>query len=149
MRLQVGRKTEINSSPADVFRFIAVDHERNHPRWDKYALELRQIDPGPVQVGTRFAYKRRRLGQFHDLQITVSEMVPPKNFTFQVTGTPWTGTISYTVDARAELASTLEYFASVETAGPQWLGPLFMPIVKREISVSQRRIKELVESETR
>lgn len=36
---------------ADVFRFCAREHVRNHPRWDP-DIELEQISPGPVRVGT-------------------------------------------------------------------------------------------------
>ena len=36
---------------ADVFRFTAIDHVRNHPRWDT-DVELEQITSGPIRVGT-------------------------------------------------------------------------------------------------
>jgi hypothetical protein len=44
MEIQV--KELIDRPPAEVFRFIAVDHVRNHPRWDpKMAIE--QLTEGP------------------------------------------------------------------------------------------------------
>jgi hypothetical protein len=41
----------IDRSPAEVFRFIATEHVRNHPRWDP-KMELQQLSDGPIGVGT-------------------------------------------------------------------------------------------------
>jgi hypothetical protein len=35
----------------DVWRFVAVEHVRNHPRWDP-DMELEQVTEGPIGVGT-------------------------------------------------------------------------------------------------
>jgi hypothetical protein len=37
----------IDRPPAEVFRFVAVDHVRNHPRWDPQ-MELEQLTEGPA-----------------------------------------------------------------------------------------------------
>jgi hypothetical protein len=37
--------------PVEVFRFCAVDHVRNHPRWDP-DMQLEQLSEGPIGVGT-------------------------------------------------------------------------------------------------
>ena len=36
---------------ADVFRFYALEHVRNHPRWDPN-MQLKQVTDGPIGVGT-------------------------------------------------------------------------------------------------
>lgn len=41
----------IERPPADVFRFVAVDHVHNHPRWDPN-MSLEQVTPGPIDIGT-------------------------------------------------------------------------------------------------
>jgi len=41
----------INRPVADLFRFFAHDHVRNHPRWDPY-IQLEQVSSGPMGVGT-------------------------------------------------------------------------------------------------
>ena len=41
----------IDRSPAEVFRFYAVEHVQNHPRWDP-DMHLEQVSPGPIGVGT-------------------------------------------------------------------------------------------------
>lgn len=54
MKVEVQRLTEIAKPAADLYRFIATEHGRNHARRDSGAIEIRQLDPGPVAVGTRF-----------------------------------------------------------------------------------------------
>jgi uncharacterized protein YndB with AHSA1/START domain len=49
MKLQMTQRIE--RPPADVFRFIATDHVRNHPRWDT-KMNLEQLTDGPMGVGT-------------------------------------------------------------------------------------------------
>ena len=49
MILEVSKR--IGRPLAEVFRFVAIDHVRNHPRWDPL-MELEQVSPGPIGVGT-------------------------------------------------------------------------------------------------
>lgn len=46
---------------ADVFRFFAVEHVRNHPRWDS-DIQLEQISAGPIGVGTMIRRRNTRSG---------------------------------------------------------------------------------------
>lgn len=49
MKLSVS--TVIDRPPAVVWDFFAVNHVRNHPRWDP-KMKLRQLTEGPIGVGT-------------------------------------------------------------------------------------------------
>jgi hypothetical protein len=51
MSVKVQLSQDINRPVADVFRFFAHEHVRNHPRWDPY-IQLEQISEGPMGVGT-------------------------------------------------------------------------------------------------
>jgi len=44
--------TEVDRPIADVWRFYAVEHVRNHPRWDP-DIHLEQLSNGPIGLGTR------------------------------------------------------------------------------------------------
>jgi hypothetical protein len=46
---------------SEVFRFHAVDHVRNHPRWDRY-MQLEQTSDGPMGVGTTIKRINSRSG---------------------------------------------------------------------------------------
>jgi len=50
----------VDRPPAVVWQFLAVDHVRNHPRWDP-RMELRQETEGPIGVGTRIHRRHTRL----------------------------------------------------------------------------------------
>ena len=51
MSVRVQLSQVINRPVADVFRFFAHEHVRNHPRWDPY-MQLEQVSDGPIGVGT-------------------------------------------------------------------------------------------------
>jgi hypothetical protein len=51
MTVKVQVSQVIDRPLAEVFQFYAHDHVRNHPRWDP-DMELEQISPGPIGVGT-------------------------------------------------------------------------------------------------
>jgi hypothetical protein len=51
MSVRVQLSQVINRPVADVFRFFAHEHVRNHPRWDPY-IQLDQVTDGPIGVGT-------------------------------------------------------------------------------------------------
>jgi hypothetical protein len=60
MRLE--RSEFIDRPPADVFRFVAVDHVQNHPRWDP-KMELEQVTEGPINVGTVIRRRHTHYGE--------------------------------------------------------------------------------------
>ena len=51
MSVKIQLSQVINRPVADVFRFFAHEHVRNHPRWDPY-IQLEQVSSGPIGVGT-------------------------------------------------------------------------------------------------
>lgn len=54
--------SEVIDRPVDkVFRFYALDHVHNHPRWDP-DIELEQISEGPMGVGTLIRRRNSRSG---------------------------------------------------------------------------------------
>ncbi|MFN2589261.1 MAG: SRPBCC family protein [Actinomycetota bacterium] len=51
MAVRVEVTTVVNRAVVDVWRFYAVEHVRNHPRWDP-DMQLEQITEGPIGIGT-------------------------------------------------------------------------------------------------
>ena len=64
--------TEIDRPIGDVWAWYAVDHVQNHPRWDP-DMELRQITPGPVGLGTRIHRRNRHFDEPIDGEMEVVE----------------------------------------------------------------------------
>lgn len=55
-----------------MFDFFAVNHLRNHPRWDP-KMELHQLTERPIGVGTRFQRRHTRVGSPIDGTMEVVE----------------------------------------------------------------------------
>lgn len=77
MKLAVSKV--INRPPAVVFQFYAVNHLRNHPRWDG-KMELCQLTDGPIGVGTRFHRRHARVGTPIEGTMDVVEFEPERAF---------------------------------------------------------------------
>src|SRR5919106_4549160 len=69
----------IDRPPTEVFHFIAVDHVRNHPRWDP-KMELRQLTDGPIGVGTVIRRRHTHTGTPVEGTMEVVEFVPDHAF---------------------------------------------------------------------
>ena len=73
MRLDVSEV--IDRPPADVFRFYAVNHVQNHPRWD-LDMELEQLTDGPIGVGTVIRRRHTHYGELIEGSMEVVEYEP-------------------------------------------------------------------------
>jgi hypothetical protein len=60
--MRLDRSAFIERPPADVFRFFAVNHVQNHPRWDPQ-MELEQVTEGPIGVGTVIRRRHTHYGE--------------------------------------------------------------------------------------
>jgi uncharacterized protein YndB with AHSA1/START domain len=75
MKLSVSKV--IDRPPSVVWQFYAVDHLRNHPRWDP-KMELRQLTEGPIGIGTRIQRRHTRLDVPVHGTMEVVEFVPER-----------------------------------------------------------------------
>ncbi len=147
MRFDVRKRTEIEKRPADVYRFIATDHAKSHPRWDAWLVDFKQLDTGPIAVGTRFAYKRKAFGPFTQiLELVVTEMEPDRRFAFELRSST-TSDITYALQPNGS-NTIVDFDGRFEVPGPQFLAGLVKGTVDRQVSDGQRRIKQLVEAGT-
>jgi len=72
--------SEVIDRPVDkVFRFYAVEHIRNHPRWDP-DMELWPTSDGPIGVGTIIRRRNSRSGTPVEGTMEVVEFEPNKAF---------------------------------------------------------------------
>jgi hypothetical protein len=76
MEVQVSK--DIDRPIADVWRFYAIDHVRNHPRWDP-DMHLEQLSDGPIGVGTRIRRVNTRWGQPVEGEMEVVEFEPERS----------------------------------------------------------------------
>jgi uncharacterized membrane protein len=75
--VKIDASIEIDKPIADVWRFYAVEHVRNHPRWDP-DMHLEQLTDGPIGVGTRIRRVNTRWGQPVEGEMEIVEFEPER-----------------------------------------------------------------------
>jgi hypothetical protein len=73
--MKITVSTTIARPIAEVRRWYAVDHVRNHPRWDP-EMELEQLSPGPIGLGTRIRRRNRHFDVPIDGEMEIIEWEP-------------------------------------------------------------------------
>ena len=77
--MDVQVSTEVDRPVAVVWRFYAVEHVRNHPRWDP-DMHLEQLSDGPIGLGTRIRRANKRWGTPVEGEMEVVEFDPERTF---------------------------------------------------------------------
>jgi Polyketide cyclase / dehydrase and lipid transport len=134
MKLDVSES--IDRPPSDVFRFVATDHVKNHPRWDPL-MSLIQETPGPIGVGTRI--RRSRSGETPvEGEMEITEFDPGRTMRAVIRDGPMELRSLMTVEPEGEAGSRLTFTIESDNA------PLDM--MAEPVKGSLRRIKEMVEA---
>ena len=106
MKLDVSES--IDRPPATVFRFVATDHVKNHPRWDRQ-MSLVQETPGPIGVGTRI--RRSRSGGETPVEgmMEITEFDPDSSMRAVIRDGPMELRSLMTVEPEGEATSRLTF----------------------------------------
>ena len=75
MALQLESSQVIDRSVDKVFHFYAIDHVRNHPRWDS-DIELWLDSDNPIGVGTIIHRRNKRSGLPVEGTMEIVEFIP-------------------------------------------------------------------------
>lgn len=129
--------------PVDaVFRWYAVDHVKNHPRWDP-DVELWLDAETPVGVGTLIRRRTRRSGAPVEGTMEVVEYEPLRAIGAVVHDGPMEIRSRATFESMTPERTKLTLSVDVPALDGQLQGPMTDAVTR-----SLRRIKELIESET-
>ena len=146
--MRVEASQVIERPKATVFRFVAREHVRNHPRWDP-DIQLRAESEGPIGVGSIIQRRNSRSGTPVDGTMEVVEFAPDDSFG----GVIREGTVEVfggmTLEALSPDRTRLTLSTELPSmpAGAELLGADSSRLTKfMERSVA--RIKELIEAET-
>jgi hypothetical protein len=129
----------IDRSPAEVFRFIATEHVRNHPRWDPL-MELEQVSEGPIGVGTVIRRRHTHSGEPIEGTMEVVEYEPDRVFGMVIHDGP--------VEMRSRMSFDPEGQESTRLTGIIDIPSATSPIDPAPIEASLREMKRLIESES-
>jgi hypothetical protein len=75
--MEISATIRIARPVADVWRWYAVEHVQNHPRWDPQ-MQLEQLTAGPVRLGTRIRRRNTRSGAPVEGEMEIKEWVPER-----------------------------------------------------------------------
>jgi len=128
----------IERPPADVFRFVATDHVKNHPRWDPQ-MSLVQETPGPIGVGTRIRRSRAGGETRVEGEMEITEFDPDRTIGGVIRDGPMELRSWMTVEPEGEAGSRLTITVESDDA------PVDM--MEEPIKGSLRRIKEMLEGQ--
>jgi uncharacterized protein YndB with AHSA1/START domain len=133
---------EIDRPVADVWRFWAVEHVRNHPRWDP-DIELEQISEGPMGIGTKIRRRNTRWGTPVDGEMEVVEFEPEHAIAFSVHDANMEMHGRGTFDAKGPERTLL----TVTTDIPEVDDPAAGELITKGMQRSVANVKALVEAE--
>lgn len=139
MRISVA--TRIDRPVADVWRWYAVDHVRNHPRWDP-DMQLEQISPEPIGLGTRIRRRNVRWGSAVDGEMEVVEWQPERAIGTRIRDANMEMRGRATFEPLAEGETSLTITADVPD-----LDPSMAAVMRTGIERTAANIKKLIESE--
>jgi hypothetical protein len=78
MRIQAEER--IDAPTAEVFRFVAVEHFANHPKWDPSITEMTPTSPGAMGTGATARFVRVDGKKRIEGVLTVTEYEPDRLF---------------------------------------------------------------------
>ena len=131
----------IDRPVGEVFRFCARDHVRNHPRWDP-DIELEQISPGPVEVGTIIRRRNSHSGAPIEGTMEIVEYEADRVFggVIREGGRQYRGAMTFAPEGEERTLLTI----SVDLPG---LDESSAAVLTGSMERSVRSIKDLIESE--
>lgn len=141
MKIQVS--VEIERPVADVWRFWAVEHVRNHPRWDP-DIELEQISEGPIGLGTRIRRRNTRWETPVNGEMEVVEFEPERTIAFSVQDANMKMHGRATFEANEAERTQLTVTTDIPGLDDQAANELITKGMERSVA----NVKTLVEAET-
>ena len=132
----------IDRSVAEVFRLHAIEHVRNHPRWDPY-MHLEQVSEGPIGVGTIIKRVNTHSGRPVEGTMEVVEFEPSQAMGMVIHdgGLEMKGRATYEAggDDRSTLILNVEFPSMDESTDPS--------LLISEMQRALRNIKQFIESQ--
>lgn len=142
MALQLKSSQVIDRSVEKVFRFYAVNHVRNHPRWDS-DIELWLDSDSPIGVGTIIHRRNRRSGTPVEGTMEVVEFIPNRVITMVVHDGPTDMHAKTTFEAISENQTKLTMILDI----PSMEASTDTTFLNSRLERSAQIRKQLIESE--
>jgi hypothetical protein len=141
MSVKIQISEVIDRSVTEVFRFYALEHVRNHPRWDPF-MQLQQVTDGPIGIGTVIKRINSRSGRPVEGTMEVVQFEPDRAIGMITHDGPVEihGRVIFEAVGEDQTILTLhvEFLGMDESTGS---------MMKSAIQKGYKTIKQLIESE--
>ena len=141
--MEVQVSTEVERPAADVWRFYAAEHVRNHPRWDP-DMHLEQLSDGPIGLGTRIRRVNTRWGTPVEGEMEVVEFDPERAFAVSIRDRNMDARGRTAFEARGPARTLVTVTTEIEGMDD----PEKLEFLKRLMQRSLNNVKRLIETET-
>lgn len=142
-RVRITVSTPIDRPVAGVWRWYAIDHVRNHPRWDP-DMELEQISYGPIGLGTRIRRRNRHFGEPIEGEMEIVEWEPERAMGVHIRDAKADSRGRVTFEALGPNATRLAIEADFDTLDDSRADQL-RPLMERTAANLRRLIESEVE----
>jgi polyketide cyclase/dehydrase/lipid transport protein len=131
----------------EVWRFVAVDHCANHPRWDPSVRSLEPISDGDVRLGYRFRLTRRTMNRVETRDFAVVTWDAPHAMDIETRSADLTLRLRSRAETVDERRTRLVVGGDAQLSGVRGLlAPLFRSRIERDLRANVVRIKAMIES---
>jgi hypothetical protein len=144
--MKITVSTLIDRPVAGVWRWYAVEHVRNHPRWDP-DMELEQISDGPIGLGTRIRRRNHHFGEPIEGEMEIVEWKPERAMGAKIHDANADTGGRVTFEALGPSRSRLTIEADFPNLDPSKVDHL-RPLIERTASNVRRLVESEVESGT-
>ncbi|MGH2489267.1 MAG: SRPBCC family protein [Candidatus Limnocylindria bacterium] len=139
--MKITVSTDIDRPVAAVWQWYAVEHVRNHPRWDP-DMELEQISQGPIGLGTRIRRRNHHFGEPIDGETEIVEWEPERVMAARIqdANADTTGRVTFESLGPSTTRLTVEAdYSNIDASKVEQLRPLIEQVYST--------IRRMVESE--
>jgi hypothetical protein len=139
--MKIAVSTLIDRPLAGVWRWYAVEHVRNHPRWNP-DMELELISDGPIGLGTRIRRRNHHFGEPIEGEMEIVEWEPERAMSVQIHDANADASGRATFEALGPSRTRLTIEADFQNLDASKVDQL-RPLIERTAS----NVRRLVESE--
>ena len=143
MTVRLQTSLVVDRPVSKVFDFMAINHVRNHPRWDP-DIQLEQLTAGPIGAGTVIRRRNSRSGTTIEGTMEVFEFVPNQSMGMIIHDGPavMNGWLNFNAagENQTKVTTIIELPGMDESADTSFL---IKALERRD-----QKIKQLLEAET-
>ncbi len=131
----------IRRSPAEVYDFVVVHQEDNHPKWEEEVVAVRR--PGKPAVGLKGVMVRKEGGRTRDVPFEITDLVPDRLMAVRSGSGGFQLELIFDMRPAEGGETDFHVDAALTLSGPLWL---LTPIFKRQFPKISARITERLAS---